>query len=127
MGIYWTSYSFLGVCVQTETVLRQAIAERIKPVTFMNKMDRALLELQLEQEDLYQTFQRIVESINVIIATYSDDDGPMGNIQVGMGDCRIEPTYSCFLRLIPAMGLWALDPVSTDGRSPSSSLPRSTL
>merc|ERR1712126_541163 len=72
-----------GVCVQTETVLRQAIAERIKPVLFMNKMDRALLELQLEQEDLYQTFQRIVESINVIIATYGDDSGPMGNIAVG--------------------------------------------
>lgn len=71
-----------GVCVQTETVLRQAIAERIKPVLFMNKMDRALLELQLEMEDLYQTFQRIVENTNVIIATYSDDDGPMGNIQV---------------------------------------------
>ncbi|XP_071481605.1 translation elongation factor 2-like [Diadema antillarum] len=71
-----------GVCVQTETVLRQAIAERIKPVLFMNKMDRALLELQLEQEDLYQTFQRIVESVNVIVATYADDEGPMGNIQV---------------------------------------------
>jgi len=71
-----------GVCVQTETVLRQAIAERIKPILFMNKMDRALLELQLEQEDLYQTFQRIVESVNVIIATYGDDDGPMGPIQV---------------------------------------------
>ena len=75
----------LGVCVQTETVLRQAIAERIKPVLFMNKMDRALLELQLDKEDLYQTFQRIVESTNVIIATYADDDGPMGNIQVCFG------------------------------------------
>jgi elongation factor 2 len=71
-----------GVCVQTETVLRQAIAERIKPVLFMNKMDRALLELQLEQEDLYQTFQRIVENVNVIIATYNDDSGPMGEIRV---------------------------------------------
>ncbi|XP_078350164.1 eukaryotic translation elongation factor 2-like [Oculina patagonica] len=71
-----------GVCVQTETVLRQAINERIKPVLFMNKMDRALLELQLEKEDLYQTLQRIVESTNVIVATYADDDGPMGNIQV---------------------------------------------
>ena len=45
-------------------------------------MDRALLELQLEKEDLYQTLQRIVESINVIVATYADEDGPMGNIQV---------------------------------------------
>jgi len=71
-----------GVCVQTETVLRQAIAERIRPVLFMNKMDRALLELQLEMEDLYQTFQRIIETTNVIIATYCDEDGPMGNIMV---------------------------------------------
>lgn len=74
----------VGVCVQTETVLRQAIAERIKPVAFLNKMDRALLELQLEQEDLYQTFQRIVESLNVIVATYADEDGPMGNIMVSL-------------------------------------------
>lgn len=73
-----------GVCVQTETVLRQAIAERIKPVLFMNKMDRALLELQLEAEDLYQTFQRIVENVNVIIATYNDESGPMGDIQVSL-------------------------------------------
>jgi len=71
-----------GVCVQTETVLRQAIAERIRPVLFMNKMDRALLELQLEMEDLYQTFQRIIENTNVIIATYADEDGPMGNVMV---------------------------------------------
>lgn len=63
-------------------MLRQAIAERIKPVLFMNKMDRALLELQLDSEDLYQTFQRIVENVNVIIATYSDDSGPMGEVRV---------------------------------------------
>ena len=70
------------MCVQTETVLKQAIAERIKPVLFMNKMDRALLELRIEQEDLYRTLQRIVENVNVIGATYGDEDGPMGNIQV---------------------------------------------
>ena len=62
--------------------MRQAIAERIRPVLFMNKMDRALLELQLDQEDLYQTFQRVVENVNVIIATYADDDGPMGVVRV---------------------------------------------
>jgi elongation factor 2 len=45
-------------------------------------MDRALLELQLGQEELFQTFQRIVENINVIIAIYGDDDGPMGPIRV---------------------------------------------
>merc|ERR1712168_256980 len=75
-----------GVCVQTETVLRQAIAERIRPIVFMNKMDRALLELQLEQEQLYQTFQRIVENVNVIVATYCDDDGPMGVVRVDVNN-----------------------------------------
>merc|ERR1712096_11737 len=44
--------------------------------------DRALLELQLDEESLYKTFERIVENINVIIATYNDEDGPMGDIQV---------------------------------------------
>uniref|UniRef100_A0A671X249 Eukaryotic translation elongation factor 2b n=1 Tax=Sparus aurata TaxID=8175 RepID=A0A671X249_SPAAU len=72
-----------GVCVQTETVLRQAIAERIKPVLMMNKMDRALLELQLRTDELYATFQRIVENVNVIISTYGEDEGgPMGNIMI---------------------------------------------
>ncbi|CAH2285175.1 elongation factor 2 [Pelobates cultripes] len=72
-----------GVCVQTETVLRQAIAERIRPVLMMNKMDRALLELQLEPEELYQTFQRIVENVNFIISTYGEGEtGPMGNIMI---------------------------------------------
>jgi len=75
-----------GVCVQTETVLRQAIAERIRPVLFMNKMDRALLELQLGQEELFQTFSRIVENVNVIVATYADDDGPMGVVRVDVNN-----------------------------------------
>merc|ERR1712088_176615 len=78
-----------GVCVQTETVLRQAIAERIRPVLLMNKMDRALLELQLEQEDLFLTFQRIVENVNVIIATYADDDGPMGVVRVDPANASV--------------------------------------
>merc|ERR1712142_1410366 len=75
-----------GVCVQTETVLRQAIAERIRPILFMNKMDRALLELQLEQEELYQTFQRIVENVNVVIVATYADDGPMGVVRVDVNN-----------------------------------------
>lgn len=73
-----------GVCVQTETVLRQAIGERIKPVLFMNKMDLALMTLKLDPEELYQKFQRVVEDVNVIIATYGgcDEESPMGDLQV---------------------------------------------
>ena len=69
-----------GVCVQTETVLRQALGERIKPVVIVNKVDRALLELQLEKEELYQSFSRTIESVNVIIATYFDK--ALGDVQV---------------------------------------------
>lgn len=69
-----------GVCVQTETVLRQALGERIKPVCIINKVDRALLELQVSKEDLYQSFSRTIESVNVIIATYYDK--ALGDVQV---------------------------------------------
>lgn len=73
-----------GVCVQTETVLRQAIGERIKPVLFMNKMDLALMTLKLDPEELYQKFQRVVEDVNVIIATYggAEEESLMGDLQV---------------------------------------------
>ena len=72
-----------GVCVQTETVLRQAISERVIPCLMVNKVDRALLELQLPAEELYQAFCRAIESVNVIIATYNDEN---------LGDIQVHPT-----------------------------------
>ncbi|RHY31796.1 hypothetical protein DYB32_003150 [Aphanomyces invadans] len=69
-----------GVCVQTETVLRQAIGERVKPVLMVNKVDRALLELQLPPEECYQSFNRAIENVNVTIATYND--AKLGDVQV---------------------------------------------
>jgi len=71
-----------GVCVQTETVLRQAIGERIKPILFVNKLDRIFLELHMDGESAYQSFRRAVESVNVIIETYKDD---------GFVDCQVHP------------------------------------
>jgi elongation factor 2 len=69
-----------GVCVQTETVLRQAIAERIRPILFVNKLDRVFLELHMDAEEAYGNFNRAIESVNVIIATYNDEK--LGDIQV---------------------------------------------
>mmetsp|Transcript_25234 Transcript_25234/g.63717 ORF Transcript_25234/g.63717 Transcript_25234/m.63717 type:complete len:849 (-) Transcript_25234:557-3103(-) len=69
-----------GVCVQTETVLRQALLERIKPVVTINKLDRAFLELQAESEEIYKNCLRVIENSNVIMATYQDD--LLGDVQV---------------------------------------------
>jgi len=72
-----------GCAVQTETVLRQALAERVKPTLFMNKVDRAVLELQMEPEDMYGRFRHALENVNVIIATYND--ALMGDVQLDPG------------------------------------------
>jgi elongation factor 2 len=63
-----------GVSVQTETVLRQALAEKIMPVLMVNKIDRGILELQVDGENMYQNFQRVIENSNVIICTYECAD-----------------------------------------------------
>jgi len=71
-----------GVCVQTETVLRQALSERIRPVLTINKVDRGFLELFLEPENFYQNFVKVIENTNVIISTYKDEQ---------LGDCTVYP------------------------------------
>lgn len=63
-----------GVAVQTGTVLRQAMAERVKPVLMVNKVDRALLELQLTGEEIYQNMRQAIENVNVIIESYRFGD-----------------------------------------------------
>jgi len=63
-----------GVAVQTGTVLRQAMAERVRPVLMVNKVDRALLELQLNGEEIYQNMKKAIENVNVIIESYRFGD-----------------------------------------------------
>jgi len=71
-----------GCAVQTETVLRQALAERVKPVLFVNKVDRCILELSMEPEEMYLRFRNAIENVNVIISMYRDEQ---------MGDCQVFP------------------------------------
>ncbi|GFZ05768.1 ribosomal protein S5/Elongation factor G/III/V family protein [Actinidia rufa] len=58
----------------------EALGERIRPVLTVNKMDRCFLELQVDGEEAYQTFQRVIENANVIMATY--EDPLLGDVQV---------------------------------------------
>ena len=80
-----------GVCVQTETVLRQALGERIRPVLTVNKLDRCFLELMADPEEAYGGFRRVIESANVIMATYADD--LLGDTQVNFtnSECSYKP------------------------------------
>lgn len=85
-----------GVCVQTETVLRQAMQERIKPVLFVNKVDRNILELQVDGETMYNNFVRVIDNVNGIISTYEDEQ--MGTIELhpGFGNVAFGSGKECW-------------------------------
>jgi len=59
---------------QTETVLRQALKERVRPVLFINKVDRLIRELKLTPEQMQQRFLKIINEVNYLIDKYVDDE-----------------------------------------------------
>lgn len=60
-----------GVMVQTETVLRQAIRERARPVLYINKVDRLIKELKLNPQEMEQRFIRIITKFNELLRKYA--------------------------------------------------------
>jgi len=56
-----------GAMPQTETVLRQALKERVKPVLFINKVDRMIKELELTPEEMQKRFMKIIGEVNNLI------------------------------------------------------------
>ncbi|MBR9675680.1 elongation factor EF-2 [Candidatus Woesearchaeota archaeon] len=63
-----------GIMPQTETVLRQALKERVKPVLFINKVDRLIKELQLTPEAMQQRFMDIIANVNKFIRANAPKD-----------------------------------------------------
>ncbi|MDO8480737.1 MAG: elongation factor EF-2 [Nanoarchaeota archaeon] len=56
-----------GIMPQTETVLKQALRERVRPVLFINKVDRLVKELKLGPEEIQQRFVKLIASFNKLI------------------------------------------------------------
>ena len=63
-----------GVMPQTETVVRQALKEKAKPVLFVNKVDRLLNELRLTPEQTYERLLNLINDINKLIKRYAPED-----------------------------------------------------
>ena len=63
-----------GIMPQTETVLRQALRERVKPILFINKVDRLIKELQLTPEAMQERFVKTITSVNKLIKEIAEEE-----------------------------------------------------
>jgi len=63
-----------GIMPQTETVLKQALRERVKPVLFINKVDRLIKEVKLTPEKMQERFINIINSANRLIASIAPEE-----------------------------------------------------
>jgi len=63
-----------GIMPQTETVIKQALRERVRPVLFINKVDRLIKELKLTPEQMQQRFIDIFHEFNDLIKKIAEHD-----------------------------------------------------
>ena len=63
-----------GVMTQTEMYLRMALEERVRPVLFINKVDRLIKELRLSPQEIQQRFIQIIKEVNQLISMYADPE-----------------------------------------------------
>jgi len=63
-----------GCMPQTETVVRQAVKERVRPVLFINKVDRLIKELKLTPEQMADRFKNTITEVNRLIQKYAEEE-----------------------------------------------------
>jgi len=63
-----------GIMPQTETVLKQALRERVKPVLFINKVDRLIKELKLTPEQMQERFMKLIQEFNHLIMQIAEPE-----------------------------------------------------
>jgi len=62
------------IMVQTETVTRQALNERVRPVLYINKIDRLIKELRLTATEIQKKLTRIINDFNNLIELYAEPE-----------------------------------------------------
>ncbi|MHA1757105.1 MAG: GTP-binding protein [Promethearchaeota archaeon] len=60
------------IITQSETVIRQALQEGVKPVLFINKVDRLIRELKLTDDQIRKKYVRIIKDFNKLIERFAD-------------------------------------------------------
>jgi len=90
-----------GARIQTETVLRQALQERVKPVLMINKVDRGIFEQNLDSEEIYIKFIKIIEDVNGTIATYQMEGMPEAQLDPVKGNIAFGSAYHGWAFTIP--------------------------
>src|SRR3989344_5565589 len=63
-----------GIMPQTETVLKQALRERVKPVLFINKVDRLIKELKLNPKQIQEKLMKIIEQFNHLVMQIAEQE-----------------------------------------------------
>lgn len=63
-----------GIMPQTETVFRQALRERVKPVLFINKTDRLIRELKMTPDMMMKRFEEVIRDVNILIQKYAEEE-----------------------------------------------------
>lgn len=93
-----------GIMPQTETVLRQALREKVKPVLFINKVDRLINEVKLGPEELSGKFMKIILEANKLIkGMVSDDMKDEWNVDVTDGSVAFGSAYHNWAINVPMM------------------------
>jgi len=77
-----------GPMTQTETVLMQALRERVKPILFINKVDRLIKEIRLTPKEIQEKFAKIITRVNVLIEKYAPPEHKQ-DWQVKVEDGRV--------------------------------------
>jgi len=75
-----------GVMPQTETVVRQALKENVKPVVFINKIDRLIKELQLTPQQMQERLIKVINDVNRLLKSVSPDKFADWRIEVAKGN-----------------------------------------